>query len=838
MPRVSVETSLSRRLFVAMVVPGVLLVLSGLLLLWQLTRLTDTARWVDHTDRVIAKTYELQAEFADQETALRGYLLSGGEPAYLDRFHAASPGLSLEALEKLVTDNATELERVRRARQQYDQWFALAQSAMRDVASASKARILHDLAERKVHSDAVRARVAELLRTEHGLRAERSASADANSTLMFLALLIIVLLLAAAIAFVSRRQVAAVGETYADALNRERLNRVALEAESWARAAQLKLSDAVQGDMTLESLSSKALDVLVKQVGAEVAAVYVTEPNGLRLTGSYALPPGTPEHFAPGEGLPGRAVREKQLVRVRDVPADFLRIESGIGARQPVEVVLLPAMTDGVVYAVFEFGFLHATADRAADLLERIGDMLATRVRSVGERKRLRELLEESQTQSEELQAQQEELRVANEELAQQGDVLRGTQAQLEEQKEQLEASNASLLAQRDALEQLQRTLKEKARELERASQYKSEFLANMSHELRTPLNSTLILAKLLADNKLGNLTSEQVQFASSIYSAGNDLLALINDILDLAKIEAGKVELNVAQTTLEKLVEPVGKLFEPVAKQKGLKFEVKLDAPETRLDTDLQKAQQVLKNLLSNAFKFTERGSVQLRAEMQDGFVRFACQDTGIGIPEHQHDVIFEAFRQADGTTNRRFGGTGLGLSISRDLARLLGGELRVDSQVGQGSTFLFTLPRETRVEHAERPALSLPRRLPHQEPPALPSSASEPVALPASLDPSRRVLLIVEDDSRFAEILARIGEELEFQPVVAHNANDGVRAALAHPPAAIVLDINLPDHSGLTVLDRLKREPTLRHVPVHVMSVEDHSQTALAMGAAGYML
>jgi signal transduction histidine kinase/CheY-like chemotaxis protein/CHASE3 domain sensor protein len=843
-----------------MVVPGALLVAAGMLLLFQLDRMIDTAHWVDHTDRVISKVYELQSEVIGQESSLRGYLLSE-DRGYLDRYMTTSPANSLKELEELVKDNPEELGRAKRATNLYQNWYALAEKATAARADLAYFAGSGGLRERKLVSDALRGVLGEILKTEFGLRQDRSASADANSGAMFIALLAIVLLLAAVIAFVSRRQVVAVGETYEQALQGELQQRARLEAESWARTAQLKLSDAVQGDMPLERLASKALEGLVRQMGADVAAAYVADSEGYRLVGGYALAPGSPERFGAAEGLIGRAGQEQKVIRVREVPGDFLRIESGIGARHPVEVLLLPAATDGVVHAVFEFGFLRGASERNVDLLERIGDMLATRVRSVGERKRLRELLEESQTQAEELQAQQEELRVANEELAQQSDALRDTQAQLEERQEQLQASNSSLTAQRDALEHLQRNLKDKAQELERASQYKSEFLANMSHELRTPLNSTLILAKLLADNKLGNLTKEQVSFASSIYAAGNDLLALINDILDLSKIEAGKVEVHVVATTLGKLVEPVTKLFQPVAQQRGIEFSVELGEHDAAIATDVPKSQQVLKNLLSNAFKFTERGAVRLIVQRKGTEFTFSCKDTGIGIPAHQHSVIFEAFRQADGTTNRRFGGTGLGLSISRDLARLLGGDLYVESSVGEGSTFVFTLPVEGKPAQATSPGAE----------PALPHYRTRPIAAARGgngrgasadprggngsgsdgfgdepvtdialkvIDPSRRLLLIVEDDSRFADIVARTADELEFQTVIARNANQAVRLALAHPPAAIILDINLPDHSGLTVLDRLKREPALRHVPVHVMSVEDHAQTALAMGAAGYLV
>ncbi len=861
--RESIDVSLSRRLLVAMAVPGALLIVAGVLLLWQLTRLTDTARWVDHTDRVIAKIYELQGEVLDQEASLRGYLLSE-DRVFLNRYISTAPEHSFRELLHLVGDSTDQKPRLERALHQYRQWHELTKGAALAGTDLSRYRTLTSLRERKLHIDGLRQTFADALAIEHRLRGERQASAEANSGGMFIALISVVLMLAAAIAFVSRRQVAAVGETYAGALDRERVQRARMEAESWARTAQLKLSDALQGDMTVEQLGSKTLDMLAHQLGADVAAMYVADPAGWRLVSGFALEAGTPAHFGPTEGLIGRTAADRKLVRIKDVPASYLRVASGLGAREPVEVVLLPATTDGVVHAVLEFGFFRPASDRTLDLLERVGDMLATRVRSVGERRRLRELLEESQTQAEELQAQQEELRVANEELAQQGDALRGTQAQLEERQSELQASNSSLKAQRDALEQLQRSLKEKARELERASQYKSEFLANMSHELRTPLNSTLILAKLLADNKLGNLTKEQVNFASSIYAAGNDLLALINDILDLSKIEAGKVDVHVVATTLSKLIEPVTKMFEPIAGQKKIQFVIELAEPDAIIETDLPKAQQVLKNLLSNAFKFTEQGSVRLAVSKQDGVYRFACSDTGIGIPAHQHDVIFEAFRQADGTTNRKFGGTGLGLSISRDLSRLLGGDLRVESDLGKGSTFVFTLPIDKQVIAALPTSASTPQprmtsfRRPSPSAPnprPTPSASSgngsgngssagingdERLSDPAlrAIDPSRRLLLIVEDDSRFAEIVARIGDELEFQTLIAHNANHAIRLALAHPPAAIILDINLPDHSGLTVLDRLKREPVLRHVPVHVMSVEDHQQTALAMGAAGYLV
>ena len=339
---------------------------------------------------------------------------------------------------------------------------------------------------------------------------------------------------------------------------------------------------------------------------------------------------------------------------------------------------------------------------RALELLSRVAETIAVALRSVQQKQRLADLLEEAQRQSEELQTQQEELRVANEELQQQGDVLRTAHAQLEEGKEELETTNSNLAMQRDALEKAQLALAQKMNELERASRYKSEFLANMSHELRTPLNSSLILAKLLADNKQGNLNEEQIKFANTIYSAGNDLLALINDILDLSKIEAGKVELRAEPLTLARLLDPVLRMFEPVARQKNVALSSSLADSKASIETDAQRVQQILKNLFSNAFKFTERGTVSLTVEEREASYSFAVRDTGIGIARNHHAAIFEAFQQADGTTNRRFGGTGLGLSISRDLARMLGGELSVESELGQGSCFTLTLAQSVRTGRA----------------------------------------------------------------------------------------------------------------------------------------
>ncbi|RZI91884.1 MAG: response regulator, partial [Variovorax sp.] len=406
------------------------------------------------------------------------------------------------------------------------------------------------------------------------------------------------------------------------------------------------------------------------------------------------------------------------------------------------------------------------------------------------------------------------------------------------------------------ALKRVQLDLEDRAEELQRASRYKSEFLANMSHELRTPLNSALILSKLLSDNAPGNLTPEQVKFAESIYSSGNDLLVLINDILDIAKVEAGKLEVQPEKVAMRNLTESLRMTFTPLANDKKLSFVVDVadDAPAS-LVTDRQRVEQILKNLLSNAVKFTDRGEVRLQvsAGSAAGGARFAVSDSGIGIAPDQHEVIFEAFRQADGTTSRRYGGTGLGLSISRDLTRLLGGELQVHSVPGKGSTFTLDMPADIEQPLAAsgagreaspppaRPAARVPA--PHVAKPAasplVPAPDVPQFADDRDLPPdvSRRVL-VIEDEPQFANILFDLAHELGYRCLVAHGAADGFELARRYLPDAILLDMRLPDSPGLEVLQHLKDDPRLRHIPVHVVSAQDQSEVALHMGAIGYAM
>jgi len=621
--------------------------------------------------------------------------------------------------------------------------------------------------------------------------------------------------------------------------------------DDWIRSGQRDLSIRMQGEQRLQGLCDNILHFFCEYLDAPVGVLYAVEQEGgeLRRMASYAV--GTdlecPEHIKPGDGLVGQAVKDRRALRFDDLPDGYLRISSALGTARPRHLVVMPAIIDGRVKAVVELGFIHPVGSSDMDLLNTMSEPVASAIRSSLYRTRLEELLVKTQLQAEELQRQQEELRSANEELESQSKALSESQVRLEAQNAELTEINVRLEEQRDELARAQAELTKRSDDLARANQYKSEFLANMSHELRTPLNSTLILAKLLADNKAGNLTPDQVKYASIIYSSGNDLLDLINDILDLSRIEAGRLEIRPETVELRPLMETIERSFQPVASQKNLAFEVLIEPGMTgTITSDPLRLQQILRNLLSNAFKFTQAGKVSLRvAQAGPDRISFAVRDTGIGIPPEHQDAIFEAFRQADGSTQRRHGGTGLGLTISRELAHRLGGEISVESAPGKGSAFTLVLPTEFAQQAGEEPPPKAEVIFLAKARPAAESSApsAEPAGDPAQDDreglaTDDRTILVIEDDQAFAGILCDLARELHFRCLMATSAGEGLALAEQFLPSAIVLDVHLPDHSGLSVLEHLKGHAATRHIPVHVISISDYTQQALEMGAIGYAL
>ncbi|HEL4113114.1 TPA: response regulator [Stenotrophomonas maltophilia] len=631
----------------------------------------------------------------------------------------------------------------------------------------------------------------------------------------------------------------------------------------WLQEAENAVAMSLRGDLGPEQIAEAAATSLGAQLEAEVGAIYRLEGGRLQLTGGLALPAGMPASLALQEGLAGQVARDERVRHLHGDDAVMLELQTSLGRLPVRERILAPISSDGAVVGVIELGRARVGEQRELDreLLERCAETIGMALKASLLRAQLVVLLEESQRQGEELQAQQEELRVANEELEEQSRSLQHSQTHLEEQQAELEQSNVQLEertheleAQKQALLVAQSQLVRNSNELAATSRYKSEFLANMSHELRTPLNSSLILAKLLADNKDGTLTEEQVKYARAILSSNNDLLALINDILDLSRIEAGHVELADEVVVVDSVLQRLRETFEPMARQKGLALQIEADAlAPSQLVADSQRLQQILKNLLANALKFTEHGKVSLHVRAGgNGRIRFEVCDSGIGIAREQLQVIFEAFRQADGSTRRRYGGTGLGLSISRDLAERMGGDIQVDSEPGRGSCFILELPLQGAPvsEPGEVPAAASIAPAPQPAPPiaartaVAPTVASvAPVTANVADDRGRRqragrLILAVEDDATFAEALVALAHELDFDCVVAGTAEEALTLASELRPNGILLDIGLPDVSGLSVLERLKRNPETRHIPVHVVSAMDRSQVARELGAIGFAI
>ncbi|MGF6090407.1 response regulator [Pseudomonas sp. 18173] len=830
-----------------------------------ITYLLSTIKWVEHTDRVINNANEAVKLTVDLETGMRGFLLSGDEH-FLDPYETAKPriAVALNTLLELTADNTVQTDRLLRLQALQQEWASYAQSMIDLQRSSGDYRAVVKAGRGKRLTDEIRKQFEEVIDTEQQLRTARNEDVRRTTVWSISLYLLFIAGVSGLLAYVGRRDLLNLSQSYSVNLAAQQASAHRLEQQAWLRNGQTELAEQVLGQLSLNMLGRNILQFCAQYLGTAVGAIYLREDHGgLKRIASYGFSreqEAVEQQIYSDEGIVGQVAQQARLIRLDEVPGDYFQVSSGLGEGLPRSVLVVPTSDDDRVNGVIELGFLRPLSDRDIELLELISSNIGTSIEAARYRQRLQEVLIETQQLNEELQVQQEELKTANEELEEQSRVLKESQAHLETQQVELEQTNEQLAEQtqvlanqRDAMDmkntelnQAQIQLEERAIELQRSSRYKSEFLANMSHELRTPLNSSLILARLLAENPEQNLSAEQVKFAESIYSAGNDLLNLINDILDISKVEAGKLEIRPENTSVARLVEGLRGVFQPLATDKQLDFQVDMQegAPQM-LVTDRQRLEQVLKNLLSNALKFTESGSVHLSvASAPNNGIAFSVGDSGIGIATDQHESIFEAFRQADGTTNRRYGGTGLGLSISRDLAALLGGSISVSSMPGQGSVFTLVLPQQ----YAE------PGEVPVEPMRAAPVAAA-PSALPPTLSPliaevdmprfdddrhngpfSSRCILVVEDEANFAHILYDLAHELGYQCLVAHRADEGYDLAKAFIPDAILLDMRLPDHSGLTVLQRLKEHAETRHIPVHVISVEDRVEAAMHMGAVGY--
>ncbi|MFL5182388.1 MAG: response regulator, partial [Microvirga sp.] len=639
--------------------------------------------------------------------------------------------------------------------------------------------------------------------------------------------------------------------------------------QDWLKTNLARFTRMLQGERDLVTVSNLILSEIAPLVNAQRGVFYVVDNDEgepvLDLVASYAFTErkNISNRFRMRQGLVGQCAFEKKRILLTHVPGDYISIGSALGEAPPLNIIVLPVLFEQEVKAVIELASFSRFSETHQAFLDQLTESIGIVLNTIAANMRTEGLLKQSQLLTGELQSQQEELKKTNERLEQQAATLRQSEELLRQQQDKLQTTNEELEEKARLLELQKRevetknrevslaktALEEKAEQLSLTSRYKSQFLANMSHELRTPLNSLLILSKLLTENPEGNLSDKQREFAKTIHAAGSDLLALINDILDLSKIESGTVSLEVAEVGFRDLGEHMERTFRQIAEERELNFLVEIDgALPPAMRTDGKRLQQVLRNLLSNAFKFTEEGGVTLRIGSAEGsplragsdWIALSVSDTGIGIAEDKQRIIFEAFQQADGTTSRKYGGTGLGLAISREIARLLGGEIVVSSQPGRGSTFTLFLPIEPPATSA---AAFRPAYAPEGNGSVMGRSASVPMALSASADDRHaiasgdHVVLIVEDDAMFGSVLLELAREKGFKGLI---AGDGATAlALAHryKPHAITLDLGLPDMDGWALLDLLKHDQRTRHVPIHVISVTDERKRGMRAGAFGYL-
>ncbi len=619
--------------------------------------------------------------------------------------------------------------------------------------------------------------------------------------------------------------------------------------QDWLKTNLARFTNMLQGQRDLTTVGRMLLSELAPLVGAQHGVIYQVEADGnsigLKLLSAYAddVSNGYSQHLQLGEGLIGQCARDARRMFITEIPANVVPISTGLFRAPPRNAIVLPVSFEGQVKAVIELASIHAFTDLQMSFLEQLTTSIGIVLNSIEATMQTEGLLKQSQQLATELQVQQRELQQTNE--------------QLEQKAQQLADRNVEVEAKNQEIEQARRAVEEKATELALTSKYKSEFLANMSHELRTPLNSILILGQQLTENPEGNLSNKQVEFARTIHGAGSDLMNLISDILDLSKIESGTVSVDAEEVYFSNVLEILSRPFRHEAENRKLSFDVEI-APDLdrSIITDSKRLQQVLKNLLSNAFKFTAEGGVTLKVGRAAGgwnldhpilkhapaVVAFEVTDTGIGILPEKQRIIFEAFQQADAGTSRKYGGTGLGLAISRELANLLGGEIQLRSTPGMGSTFTLFLPltylggasakNPPRLESAAAPSnqATVPARL-------LDRPIEEVFDDRADLKPGDTVLLIVEDDPHYSRVMVDLAKDEGFKVLVAHRGADALALARAHHPAAISLDIFLPDMLGWTVLSQLKQDPATRHIPVQIVTLDEDRHHGLARGAFSFV-
>ncbi len=900
------STSVIRNLQIVFFISTLLLLISLGSSLYSTKELVDSSKMVNHTNEVLIEAENLISYMKDAETGQRGYLLTM-DPVFLEPYKQAkvNVGTSTQHLRSLTLDNPLQQQNIEEANAligkkmyQMEKIIGMSDGYTRRTTTDTIVRY-NQMMQGKVIMDDLRAVVNRIKQEEKQLLEIRSAEQDKyvayTPFLVISAALLSILITVFSYIKIKKdvderikkqledeakyretseritlmesmtRKVSSGDYTArSDDEKDDDLGRVSkalnhmtaslentfntLESKAWLQEGSVKIADAIRGERDIKQLTEKLLATITAYIQAPIATSYVNSSGSFTLTSSYSVV-NAPKQFLLGDGLIGQAARNKEITIVSNIPADFV-ISSSVGNTLPVSVLIVPLVHEGETIAVMEFGFLREVKPLERQLLEENKEAMAIGVNSTLSYIKLQNLLEETQAQTEELQAQHTELENLNSELEAQSQQLQASEEELKVQQEELQQTNEELEERTLMLEERNNEIRKKAEELELSTKYKSEFLANMSHELRTPLNSILLLSRLLSDNNEKNLSDDQVEYARVIQSSGGGLLGLIDEILDLSKIEAGKMELEYLEVGIAEITDDMSSLFMPVAKSKKLDFRVSVQpgVPEY-IETDKVRLEQIIKNLISNALKFTSEGSVSFEIKICDSNESLLCfivKDTGIGILKEKQHLIFEAFQQADGSTKRKFGGTGLGLSISRELTKLLGGDMHVNSVVGEGSEFILRVPLKKYVDISSLKPETTDLSAKREEEVVMAEEHNKYIAqvIPASIKDDRnsikdddKVILIIEDDTNFAKSLLQFANKKGYKGVVAVRGDEGLIYARKYLPVGILLDVQLPVKSGWEVMDELKADNFTRHIPVHMMSSYQVKKESLTKGAVDFI-
>ena len=906
--------TVNRNLFIGFGFSMLILILSSIASLISINNLLNSSQWVNRTFKVKNNINNIEVILLKAESSQRGYLLSRNE-AFLKIYTNSYDSVTslIKNLSELTNDTEDQKANIKFLEDEVRQRFIHMQKVI-NLSSTVDADGFQDKIESgRIIMVSIREKLTEMENIENRKLEERTAKLNkfSRTTPIFIIMAGLLSLLVSILFYLRIRKDLKEKELLRNSLEQKdvevtrkivvieklakqisegdyekriegtdedelgrlssSLNNMAvslhssftkLEDKEWLKTGLAVLNRMMLGNENLKNLASNIIKYIAEYTHSEVGAFYYVNDNGdFILQEGYALKRTEANQLIKmGDGIVGQVGKQKKLLVVNNVTPEDIFIQYSSAGITPKSLVVFPILYEDEIKAVIELASLENFTQLDYDFFEQASFNIGVTINSVENREKVQNLLEETQSQAEELMAQQTELEQINAELEAQSQHLQTSEEELKVQSEELMETNtileerSKLLEERNSLIVVKnQEIEKRAKELAQSTKYKSEFLANMSHELRTPLNSILLLSRLIAENHEENLTADQVQYAEVIQNSGNGLLQLIDEILDLSKIEAGKMNFEYLPVLVGDIVHDINNLFEPLGKEKKLdwKITVNADVP-VQIETDKMRLEQVLKNLLSNAFKFTEEGKVHLQIYMQEhpkGFICFKVIDSGIGIDLEKQQLIFEAFQQEDGSTRRKYGGTGLGLSISRELAKLLGGEIVLSSKPGEGSEFVICIP-ERQHKEVEKEVVAVKKNLDQN-----PAENSRIIhdenyqryftdVIPEEIEDDTdnimagdKVILIIEDDTAFAQALTDYARQKNYKVISTVQGDKGIELALKYNPTGVLLDVQLPVKNGWEVMEALKSNPRTKHIPIHIMSSFEVKKESLMGGAIDFI-